>query len=212
MSCIEDVDFTDTDNVVDETTSDDGGNGDTITSSVASDAEPHKNLQEQLKGIGVGKKITFLSTYDKNGTANRIWAQMFKQEIVGVVPLPRDSQSSNYSVFGPIKGFAVPSGSKETELAMNFIKMLKASNKYDLQYETISTKTSKVAVEAQEIRRLIRDEFNIVPCISLGIKEIHSIMWGGGEMGKGLSNPSMTWETIAASVAPQVQSILDKLG
>ena len=54
-----------------------------------------------------------------------------------IVPLARDPKQSNYNVFATVNGLAVPSGSKNKGIAMNFIKMLRASDHYSNQVAEI---------------------------------------------------------------------------
>ena len=135
-------------------------------------------------------------------------AAMAKDGIADIVPIPRDPKQKNYNVYGSIGGYAVPTGSKNKELAINFIKMLRASDYYEKQLSDIITKDYNASCKQYESNWV--NKFNIIPCLSLGIKEIHGLTWNS--TGNSFVQGSDTWENVAAKVSPQVQSILDKLG
>ena len=135
-------------------------------------------------------------------------AAMAKDGIADIVPIPRDPKQKNYNVYGSIGGYAVPTGSKNKELAINFIKMLRASDYYEKQLSDIITKDYNASCKKYESDWV--NKFNVIPCLSLGIKEIHSLTWSS--TGNSFVQGSDTWENVAAKVSPQVQSVLDKLG
>ena len=148
------------------------------------------------------------------GSANNISSTklnaMAKDGIVEIVPLPRDPKQSNYVVFADVTGLAIPSGSKNIDTAVNFIKMLRASDYYNKQVGDIYYKQNGYTSQAKQFSEDCVTKYRFLPVTSLGIKEILGTTWQafGAEFIQGTDS----WETRAANFSPQVQSALDKLG
>lgn len=127
-----------------------------------------------------------------------------------IVPLARDPKQSNYNVFATVDGLAVPSGSKNKGIAMNFIKMLRASDHYSKQVAEIYYKQNKFTTQARQYSEDCVNKYNMVSVTSLGIKEILGTTWEA--WGQNFLQSNATWETRGAEYSPKIQSILDKLG
>ena len=133
-----------------------------------------------------------------------------KEGVLEIVPLPRDPQKKEYIVLGDLTGLAVPSGSKNKETAINFIRMLRASDYYNKQVGEIYYKKNNFTEQARKYSEDCGTKYKMLIETSMGIKEILSVSWQsyGAEYIAG----NTTWETRAAEFAPKIQSILDKLG
>lgn len=133
---------------------------------------------------------------------------MANDGIAEFVPFPRDPKQSTYKVFGSVEGYAVTSGSKNKTEAINFIKMLKASDYYgkqvyDIQTKNYDAKTKKALKNYSEV-------YDKTVCYSLGIKDILGLTWTAA--GNDFISGSDTWENRAQQYSPQVQSALNQLG
>lgn len=133
-----------------------------------------------------------------------------KEGVIEIVPLPRDPQKKEYIVLGDLTGLAVPSGSKNRETAINFIRMLRASDYYNKQVGEIYYKKNNFTGQARKYSEDCGTKYKMLIETSMGIKEILSVSWQS--YGVEYIEGNATWETRAAEFAPKIQSILDKLG
>lgn len=140
--------------------------------------------------------------------ANTKVSAMAKDGVAEFVPFPRDPKQSTYKAWGSIQGYAVTSGSKQKTEAVNFIKMLKASDYYDKQVYNIQTKNYD-----SKTKKALNDYYKTYEktvCYSLGIKDILSLTWTA--TGQNFISGSDTWENVAAQYSPQIQSALNQMG
>lgn len=133
-----------------------------------------------------------------------------KEGVLEIVPLPRDPQKKEYIVLGDLTGLAVPSGSKNRETAINFIRMLRASDYYNKQVGEIYYKKNNFTEQARKYSEDCGTKYKMLIETSMGIKEILSVSWQS--YGVEYIEGNATWETRAVEFAPKIQSILDKLG
>ena len=133
-----------------------------------------------------------------------------KAGTVKIVPFPRDPKQSQYIVLGDITGIAVPSGSKNKETAINFVKMLRASDYYNKQVGDIYYKQYSYTDQAKQYSDDCIKKYKMMVETSMGIKDILGICWKA--YSKEFVEGSASWETRAAEYSPQIQSLLDKMG
>lgn len=157
---------------------------------------------EDGKGAMMLHSLSAISRSKLNAMAN--------DGVAEIAPFPRDPKSKTYNFFGPISGLAVPVGSKNQALAINFIKMLRASDYYNEQVADIYYSQNGFTDEAIAYAEKYVKEYRIIPCISLGVKEILGITWKS--TGNDFITGADTWENRSAEYSPQIQSILDKIG
>ena len=135
---------------------------------------------------------------------------MAKAGTVKIVPFPRDPKQSQYIVLGDITGIAVPSGSKNKETAINFVKMLRASDYYNKQVGDIYYKQYSYTDQAKQYSDDCIKKYKMMVETSMGIKDILGTCWKA--YSKEFVEGSASWETRAAEYSPQIQSLLDKMG
>lgn len=148
------------------------------------------------------------------GSADQVSAKkrnaMAKAGTVKIVPFPRDPKQSQYIVLGDITGIAVPSGSKNKETAINFVKMLRASDYYNKQVGDIYYKQYSYTDQAKQYSDDCIKKYKMMVETSMGIKDILGTCWKA--YSKEFVEGSASWETRAAEYSPQIQSLLDKMG
>ena len=166
-------------------------------------------VEEKAFDVFTDGKAAILSGSLSNLSNSKLSA-MVKDGVAQIVPTPRDPQQSNYNIMSYASGLAVPVGAKNKELAINFIKMLRCSDYYSEQVAEIYYKQMNYSQQAIQYSEDCVTKYNLTPATSIGIKEINSLIWKTS--GTDFIQGSDTWETVAASASPQVQSILDKLG
>lgn len=146
-------------------------------------------------------------------TDNEIFSEMYKDGTIDVTFVPRDPQQSEYIFMGNIGGYAIPIGAKNVEAAVAFLEMFQASDYYAEQLEKYDVH-ERYNLDEKAIEFLKkRKEYKIVPCFSLGVKEIQQLTWSAIGRSEGqLNYGSTTWESVAASLEPQINNELNKLG
>lgn len=142
-------------------------------------------------------------------TKDKVPSQMLKDGTIEATVFPRDPNMKEYCTMANIGGYGIPIGSKNIDAAVAFLKMFRASDYYNREMSKISDNMANFDDNTKAIRDKINDENKLVPCYSLGIKEIQTLCWNSiGTLRQGAT----TWETVAAGLDPQLKSELNKLG
>lgn len=140
-------------------------------------------------------------------------AAMYKDGTIEFTHIPRDPQQKEYIYMGNVGGYAIPIGCKNVDASVAFLEMFQASDYYAAQLKKYDV-YERYHLNEKGIKFMQeREKCKVVPCYSLGIKEIQQLCWTAIGRNEGCLNyGSTTWESVAASLDPQINNELNKLG